>query len=120
MSAGNRALTTAAARGIESGDFVQVQSDRIPVQTDTTVGVEGADFDFDALLKNGRIELTRALITAAPIVTPAVKATMGCLDFLHTAPAGQRPDGPGHRLDQRRLQLQDGRGHGAAHGAEPL
>lgn len=75
----------AEARGIESGDYVQVYSDRIPVQKDTIVGVEGSDFDFAALLKNGHIELTRASITAVAIVTPAVKENLGYMDFLHTA-----------------------------------
>lgn len=75
----------AKAYGIESGDYVQVYSDRIPVQTDTIVGVEGSDFDFASLLKNGHIELTKASITAVAIVTPAVKENMGYMDFLHTA-----------------------------------
>jgi arsenite oxidase large subunit len=77
--------TVAAARGIESGDYVQVYSDRIPVQTDTIVGVEGSDFDFAELLKNGHIELTKASITAVAIVTPAVKENLGYMDFLHTS-----------------------------------
>ncbi|WP_371223919.1 arsenate reductase (azurin) large subunit [Roseovarius sp. 2305UL8-3] len=75
----------AEANGIESGDLVQVYSDRIPVQTDTIVGVEGSDFDFASLLKNGHIELTKASITAVAIVTPAVKENLGYMDFLHTS-----------------------------------
>ncbi|KAE9630593.1 arsenate reductase (azurin) large subunit [Parasedimentitalea maritima] len=75
----------AKAQGIESGDYVQVYSDRIPVQTDTIVGVEGDDFDFASLLKNGHIELTNASITAVAIVTPAVKENLGYMDFLHTS-----------------------------------
>ena len=75
----------AEAQGIESGDYVQVYSDRIPVQTETIVGVEGDDFDFATLLKNGHIELTNGSITAVAIVTPAVKENLGYMDFLHTA-----------------------------------
>ncbi len=76
----------AAKHGIESGDYVQVYSDRIPVQKDTIVGVEGDDFDFASLMKNGHIELTKASITAVAIVTPpAVKHNMGYMDFLHTS-----------------------------------
>jgi len=75
----------AAARGIENGDYVQVFSDRIPVQVNTIVGVEPDDFDFASLLRNGHIELTRASITAVAIVTPAVKENVGYMDFLHTA-----------------------------------
>ncbi len=75
----------AEKHGIESGDYVQVYSDRIPVQKDTIVGVEGDDFDFASLMKNGHIELTKASITAVAIVTPAVKSNMGYMDFLHTS-----------------------------------
>ncbi|WP_299854946.1 arsenate reductase (azurin) large subunit [uncultured Roseobacter sp.] len=77
--------TVAEASGIENGDYVQVYSDRIPVQTDTIIGVEGSDFDFAELLKNGHIELTKASITAVAIVTPAVKENLGYMDFLHTS-----------------------------------
>ncbi|MEM6942818.1 MAG: arsenate reductase (azurin) large subunit [Pseudomonadota bacterium] len=76
---------TAVQYGIESGDYVMVFSDRIPVQKDTIIGIEGDDFDFASLLKNGHIELTRASITAVAIVTPAVKEGVGYMDFLHTA-----------------------------------
>ncbi len=75
----------AEAYGIESGDYVQVYSDRIPVQTETIVGIEGSDFDFASLLKNGHIELTNASITAVAMVTPAVKENVGYMDFLHTS-----------------------------------
>lgn len=77
--------SAAEAYGIESGDYVQVYSDRIPVQTETIVGVEGSDFDFASLLKNGHIELTNASITAVAMVTPAVKENVGYMDFLHTS-----------------------------------
>lgn len=75
----------AEARGIESGDYVQVFSDRIPVQKNTIIGVEASDFDFATLLNSGHVELTRASITAVAIVTPAVKENLGYMDFLHTA-----------------------------------
>lgn len=75
----------AEKHGIESGDYVQVYSDRIPVQKDTIVGVEGDDFDFAKLMENGHIELTKASITAVAMVTPAVKNNMGYMDFLHTS-----------------------------------
>lgn len=71
--------------GVESGDYVMLHSDRIPVQKDTIVGIESSDFDFASLLKNGHIELTRAAITAVAIVTPAVKEGVGFMDFLHTS-----------------------------------
>ena len=74
----------AANFGVESGDYVMLFSDRIPVQKDTILGVKGDDFDFTSLLNNGHIELTRAAITAVVIVTPAVKKGVGYMDFLHT------------------------------------
>ena len=75
----------AAARGIENGDYVMLYSDRIPVQVDTIVGVEGDDFTFTKLMENGHIKLEKAAITAVAIVTPAVKKGVMYMDFLHTA-----------------------------------
>jgi arsenite oxidase large subunit len=74
----------AAAFGVESGDYVMLHSDRIPVQNSS--GMEDGDtaLDFASLLKNGRIDLTDAAITAVAIVTPAVKQGVGFMDFLHT------------------------------------
>ncbi|MEP1576225.1 arsenate reductase (azurin) large subunit [Roseibium album] len=75
----------AAERGIENGDYVMMYSDRIPVQKDTILGVEGDDFQFTKLMEHGHIELTEAAITAVAIVTPAVKKGLLYMDFLHTA-----------------------------------
>ncbi len=55
------------------------------MQTETIVGVEASDFDFESLLRNGHIELTRAAVTGVAIVTPAIKKGVGFLDFLHTS-----------------------------------
>ncbi|NNE22994.1 MAG: arsenite oxidase large subunit, partial [Rhizobiales bacterium] len=75
----------AAARGIESGDYVMLYSDRIPVQKDTIIGIEGDDFTFTKLMENGHIELHKAAITAVAIVTPALKKGVMYMDFLHTS-----------------------------------
>lgn len=75
----------AAARGIENGDYVMLYSDRIPVQVDTIIGIEGDDFTFTKLLENGHIELHKAAITAVAIVTPALKKGVMYMDFLHTS-----------------------------------
>jgi len=75
----------AKARGIENGDYVMMYSDRIPVQVDTILGVEGDDFTFTKLMEHGHIELTEAAVTAVAIVTPAVKKGLLYMDFLHTA-----------------------------------
>ena len=73
----------AKKRGIESGDYVMVYSERVPGQKNTIVGVEGDDFQFSSLLKNGHIELTEAAITAVAMVTPAIKKNVMYMDFLH-------------------------------------
>ena len=75
----------AGARGLESGDYAMIHSDRIPVQKETILGIEAGDFDFAALLRNGYIELTRGAITAVVIVTPAIKKGVGFMDFLQTS-----------------------------------
>jgi arsenite oxidase large subunit len=78
----------AKARGIESGDYVMMYSDRVPNQKDTILGVEGDDFQFANLMKNGHIELTSAAITAVAMVTPAIKKGVLYTDFLHTQSPG--------------------------------
>ncbi len=63
----------AEARGIESGDWVMLYSDRVPAHKHTIKAVHGSDFQFTDLLKNGHIELSKGAIKAVAIVTPAVK-----------------------------------------------
>ena len=75
----------ARSRGIESGDYVVVYSNRVPGQVNTIVGVEADDFQFGSLMKNGHIELTEAAITAVAMVTPAIKKGVVYMDFLHMA-----------------------------------
>ncbi len=75
----------ARARGIESGDYVMVYSERVPAMKDTILGVEGDDFQFASLLRDGHIELSKAAITAVAIVTPAIKRRVIYMDYLHTA-----------------------------------
>lgn len=75
----------AKARGIESGDYVMVYSDRVPGHKHTLKGVEGDDFQFSKLMEKGHIELTKAAITGVAMVTPAVKKGVLYMDFLHTA-----------------------------------
>ncbi len=74
----------AKARGIESGDYVMVYSDRVPGVKETVLGVHGDDLRFGSLLENGYIELSKAAVTAVAIVTPAVKKSLLYMDFLHT------------------------------------
>ena len=63
----------AKKRGIRNGDRVMVYSERVPNHMDTILGVEGNDFQFSSLMKNGHIELKKAAFTAIAMVTPAIK-----------------------------------------------
>ena len=62
----------AKARGIESGDYVMLFSDRVAAFKNTILGVHGDDFQFSTLMENGHIEL-RSCVTAVALVTPVVK-----------------------------------------------
>ena len=73
----------AKVRGIESGDYVMVYSDRVPGHKHTIIGVEADDFQFSKLMENGHIELTKAAITAVAMVTTAIKKNVLYMDFLH-------------------------------------
>ena len=83
----------AADRGIESGDYVMIYSDRIPAQKNTILGVEPDDFQFSKLMENGHIELSSAAITAVAMVTPAIKKGVLYTDFLHTQSPGNALSG---------------------------
>ena len=63
----------ARRRGIVSGDRTLIYTERVPIYKNTLLGVEGNDFQFASLMKNGHIELQKAAITAIAIVTPAIK-----------------------------------------------
>ncbi len=63
----------AKARGIESGDWVLLHSDRVPYHVHTIKGVGEDDFQFSELMKNGHIKLGKGTAKAVAIVTPAVK-----------------------------------------------
>ncbi len=63
----------ARARGIESGDWVLLHSDRVPYHVHTIKGVGGDDFQFSELMKKGHIKLGKGAAKAVAIVTPAVK-----------------------------------------------
>ncbi|MDM8566577.1 arsenate reductase (azurin) large subunit [Candidatus Halobeggiatoa sp. HSG11] len=63
----------AKKRGIESGDYVMMYSDRVAAHKDTILGVGGDDFQFSKLMENGHIELSKAAVTAVAIVTPHIK-----------------------------------------------
>jgi arsenite oxidase large subunit len=72
----------ARPRGIESGDLVAVESNRVPIQTDFNLGVKADDMWFTGLMKRGHIKLASGQFSAAALVTPAVKKGVVFTDFL--------------------------------------
>ena len=74
----------ARERGIESGDYVMMFSDRVPSQMETILGVHGNDFQFSTLLKKGFIELSKGAVTGVAMVTPAIKKGVLYTSFLDT------------------------------------
>lgn len=72
----------AKARGIESGDWVVVESDRVPVQTDMNLGVKDGELWFDGLMKRGHIKLAKGSFKAVAIVTPAIKKGVTFNNFM--------------------------------------
>jgi arsenite oxidase large subunit len=63
----------AKSRGIESGDYVMMYSDRVPAHKNTILGVHNDHFQFSKLMEEGHIELSKAAVTAVAVVTPHVK-----------------------------------------------
>ena len=72
----------AKSRGIESGDLVAIESDRVPVQKDFNLGVKPDDMWFSGLMKRGHIKMSSGQFTAVAIVTPAIKQGVAFTDFL--------------------------------------
>ena len=72
----------AAARGIESGDLVAIECQRVPVQTDFNLGVKSGEMWFADLMKRGHIKLASGQFSAVAIVTPAIKKGVVFTEFL--------------------------------------
>ncbi len=72
----------AKKNGIESGDWVSIESDRVPIQKDMNLGVKKDEMFFSSLMKNGHIELSSGQFSAVAIVTPAIKKGVVFTDFL--------------------------------------
>ena len=73
----------ATARGIESGDAVEVSCDRVPVQKSGFVARDLSDALFDGLMKNGHIELQKATVKAVAVVIPVPRPGVSFMYFLH-------------------------------------
>jgi arsenite oxidase large subunit len=72
----------AKKRGIESGDLVAIESQRVPVQKDFNLGVKADDMWFSGLMKRGHIKISSGQFSAVALVTPAVKKGVVFTDFL--------------------------------------
>ncbi|MGK7345449.1 MAG: molybdopterin-dependent oxidoreductase [Candidatus Nitrospinota bacterium M3_3B_026] len=73
----------AKKRGIENGDYVEVYSNRVPVQKDYNQAVFSGDYQFSSLMKQGHIELHSASVTAVAVVAPNVRKGVSWMYFLH-------------------------------------
>lgn len=63
----------AKARGIESGDYVELVNDRLAVQVSGFMGIQSDDPSFTGLMKDGHIKMTTGTAQAVAIVTDAVR-----------------------------------------------
>jgi hypothetical protein len=72
----------AKARGIESGDFVSIENDKVLTQTGGYLGVEDREFTFTELRKAGHIKTTKGSFTSVAIVTDAVRKGVAWTNFL--------------------------------------
>ena len=72
----------ARRRGIETGDQVEIESKRVPVQTDFNLGVKSDDMWFSGLMKRGHIKIVTGRFEAVAIVTPVVKKGVVFTNFL--------------------------------------
>ncbi len=73
----------AAVRGIESGDIVVVESDRVPVQTGGFIARDLEDALFDGLRKAGHIKFVETRIEAIAVVMPVPRPGVAFMYFMH-------------------------------------
>ena len=72
----------ASVRGIESGDTIVAESDRVPVQTGGFIAQEVEDLTFSGLLAAGHIKYAEASVSAVAVVTSAVRKGVSFMYFL--------------------------------------
>jgi len=72
----------ARARGIESGDMVAIENDKVLVQTGSYLGVDERELTFTELMKAGHIKTTTASFTSVAIVTDAVRRGVAFTNFI--------------------------------------
>jgi arsenite oxidase large subunit len=71
----------AKAKGIESGDFVEVVNDTLYVQTGMPQGVLDPDLFFDNLLKDGHIKVTEGRFKSVAIVSAEMRPGVAMANF---------------------------------------
>jgi arsenite oxidase large subunit len=80
----------AKARGIESGDYVMVSSDRIPVQVGGFVARDTKDALYAGLKRDGHIEYDKAEVKAIAVITKSLKPGVSYMVFLHNKDSANR------------------------------
>lgn len=97
----------AKKRGIESGDMVELTSNRVPVQTAGFVATEEDEVLFTKLKERGLIKNSSAKITAVAVVTSDVKKGVAFTYFLWPEDAGNSlaPRVPDPITNQYRFKL---------------
>jgi len=78
----------AKARGIESGDWVEVHNDKVYVQMGQPQGVLDADLTFNQLMKDGHIMTTEARFRAVAIVSDEIREGVAKTNFNFTTSPG--------------------------------
>ena len=72
----------AKVRGIESGDFIVAESDRIAVQTGGFIARDIREALFSGLKENGHIKLVKGSVTAVAVVIPVPRPGVTFMNFL--------------------------------------
>jgi arsenite oxidase large subunit len=68
--------------GIENGDYVVAESDRVPVQTGGFIARDTKDMLFSGLLRDGHIKFVKGRAKAVALITPAVRKGITFMYFL--------------------------------------
>src|SRR3990170_3726365 len=72
----------ARARGIESGDMVAIENDKVLVQTGAYLGVDERELTFTELRKAGHIKTVTGSFVSVAIVTDAVRRGVAFTNFI--------------------------------------
>ncbi|MCH7590460.1 molybdopterin-dependent oxidoreductase, partial [PVC group bacterium] len=74
----------ASARGIESGDFIEIVNNDVLIQTGGFVGVDEDDLSYTKLQEKGLIRIGKGSLKAVAMVTEAIRPGVVFSNFLHT------------------------------------